>query len=324
MTSSDTPGSTAGRVRSALRRRRRGFRLVSQSGARVVSPGRLTGAARSRAMMPSLFTLANMTCGFIAVLVAFQDEYTVAAVLIATAVVLDILDGAVARAVGAITPFGLQFDSLADLISFGIAPATLLHTWGFGGDGVLSWVVPLMWLACAAFRLARFNVTIDPMADKRYFIGLPSPGAAGVILASVFLFVPPFEGWSVLIPAIAGIVPAVLMATSFRFMSFRTLIAPRGKNVYLSLGLLLLLVAGFSTAPALTGAVLAYGYVLVCPLGWITAPVRARLLGPDAVAPPRYKLPSVFFPEEHDESDSEDDGFDDDAPPSAPLGDGPR
>ena len=259
-------------------------------------------------MLPSLFTLANMMCGFAAVLLSFQGEFTVAAVLIAVAVVLDISDGAVARAVGAITPFGLQFDSLADLISFGIAPAVLLHTWGFDGEGLLAWVVPLLWLACAAFRLARFNVTIDPLADKRYFIGLASPGAAGVILASVFLFDPPFEGWRILIPAVAGTLAAVLMATSYRFMSFRTLVTPKGKGVYLSVGLLVLIVLGLVTYPALTGAVIAYGYVLVCPLGWITAPVRRRLFGPQSVAPPRYKLPSVFFPEDSDDSDVDDDG----------------
>lgn len=312
MVDSDSSASTGGRVRNALRRRRRGFRLISQTGARVVSPGRLSGAARWRAMLPSLFTLANMMCGFAAVLLAFQGRYTLAAVLIAIAIVLDISDGAVARAVGSITPFGLQVDSLADLISFGVGPAVLLHTWGFGGEGILSWVVPLLWLSCAAFRLARFNVTIDPLADKRYFIGLPSPGAASVILASVFLYETPFDGWRLLIPTAVGVLAAVLMVTSYRFMSFRTLVAPKGNGVYLSVGLLLLLVLGFATYPAITGAVLAYGYVLACPLGWITAPSRRRLFGPESVAPPRYKLPSVLFPEENDVDDDpdEDDGYD--------------
>lgn len=263
-------------------------------------------------MLPSLFTLANMICGFAAVLLSFDGEYNAAAVLIATAVVLDIADGAVARAVGAITPFGLQFDSLADLISFGIGPAVLLHTWGFGGSGVLAWLVPLLWLSCAAFRLARFNVTIDPLADKRYFIGLASPGAAGVILASVFLFDPPFDGWQVLIPIAAGAIPALLMVSSYRFMSFRTLVSPQGNGVYLSVAALALTALGLATVPALTGAIIAYGYVLVCPLGWLTAPVRRRLFGPDAVAPPRYKLPSVLFPEEPEENDDDSDGYEDD------------
>lgn len=309
MTSSNPQGPAEGRVRGALKRRRRGFRLISQTGARVVPPGRLQGRARWRAMLPSLFTLANLLCGFASVFFSFDGRYASAAVLIGVAVVLDILDGAVARAVGAITPFGLQFDSLADLISFGIGPAVLLHTWGFQGEGPWAWVVPLLWLACAAFRLARFNVTIDPLADKRYFIGLASPAAAGVILATVFLADPPFTGARVLIPLGVGVGAALLMISSYRFMSFRMLISPTGKWVPVSIGLLVLGVIGFSTVPALTGAIIAYGYVLVCPLGALTAPVRSRLFGPQSVAPPRHRLPSVLFAE--DDTDDADDGYDD-------------
>lgn len=257
-------------------------------------------------MLPSLFTLTNMLCGFASVFLTFDGSYRTAAVLIGIAIVLDILDGAVARAVGAITPFGLQFDSLADLISFGIGPAVLLHTWGFQGQGIWAWAVPLLWLACAAFRLARFNVTIDPLADKRYFIGLASPAAAGVVLAAVFLSDPPFTGVRVLIPLGVGTAAALLMVSSYRFMSFRMLIAPTGKWVPIALGMLLLAVVGFATVPALTGAIIAYGYVLVCPLGALTAPVRRQLFGPDSVAPPRRKLPSVLFPE-----DEVDDGYED-------------
>lgn len=298
-----------GLVRGALRRTRRGFRLISPTGARVVQPGGLQGPARWRAMLPSLFTLANMLCGFGSMLLAFQGRFNAAAVLVSVAILLDISDGAVARAVGAITPFGLQFDSLADLISFGIAPAVLLHTWGFGASGPLAWLVPGFWLACAAFRLARFNVTVDPLADKRYFIGLASPGAAGVVLASVFLFDPPFTGARLLVPLVSGVLAAALMISSYRFMSFRSLIAPKGKGVYVSVAALALMIVGFATVPAITGAIIAYGYVLVCPLGWLTAPVRARIFGPDAVAPPRRRLPSVFFPEE---SEDDADIFDDD------------
>ncbi|WP_153505668.1 CDP-alcohol phosphatidyltransferase family protein [Cumulibacter manganitolerans] len=318
------PEPGTGRVRGALQRGRRGFRLISQTGARVVAPSRLHGGARWRAMLPSLFTLANILCGFGSVLLSFQGRYHFAAVLIGVAVALDISDGAVARAVGAITPFGLQFDSLADLISFGLGPAVLLHTWGFGASGPLAWVLPMFWLACAAFRLARFNVTIDPLADKRYFIGLASPGAAGVVLASVFLFEPPFDGWSILIPILSGGIAAALMVSSYRFMSFRMLVSPKGNGVYVSIGALVLLAVGFATVPAVTGAIVAYGYVLVCPLGWITAPVRRRLLGPGAVAPPRYKLPSVLFPEEPDEVDPDEYEDDEEAQSAELFGDHPN
>ncbi|GAB3297581.1 CDP-diacylglycerol O-phosphatidyltransferase [Epidermidibacterium keratini] len=298
-----------GRVRDAIRRRRRGIRLVSPTGADVVSPAQLpTGAERAKAMLPSLFTLGNMMCGFISVLLSFDREFTAAAVLIAVAILLDIADGAVARAVGSITPFGLQFDSLADLISFGIGPAVLLHMWGFNGTGVWSWVVPLLWLACAAFRLARFNVTIDPLADKRYFIGLASPAAAGVVLASVFLFDPPFEGRWVALPLCVGVIPALLMISSYRFLSFRTLASPKGKGVYVTAGAIVLAIIGFAIIPAITGAIMAFGYVLVAPVGWATAPIRRRVFGAHTVAPPRHKQPSVFFQvADEDDDDDEDD-----------------
>ena len=84
---------------------------------------------------------------------------------------LDIADGAVARLVGATSPFGVQLDSLADLVSFGVAPAVLVHTWALPENPVLAWLSAFFWLACAAFRLARFNVTVDPLADKKYFVG---------------------------------------------------------------------------------------------------------------------------------------------------------
>src|SRR4051812_50102914 len=137
---------------------------------------------RALATLPSLFTLANMMCGFAAILVSIRGEYTFAAILVGCSVVFDITDGAVARLVGAVTPFGLQFDSLADLVSFGMAPALLAFTrFSQGHDAFdpLGWIVCGLWVACAAIRLARFNTTIDPTADKRYFIGMPSPGAAG-------------------------------------------------------------------------------------------------------------------------------------------------
>ena len=189
------PGDPS-RPRTARARRRvvRGWRLVSQTGARVVPLNRLNPRVRAKVMLPSLFTLGNMICGFSSVLMAFQGRFRIAAVLIAVSIVLDIFDGAVARAVGAITPFGLQFDSLADLISFGIAPAVLVYTWALPSYPQWAWAGAMFWLACAAYRLARFNVTIDPLADKRYFIGLPSPGAAGVVIATVFAIDEPLEG----------------------------------------------------------------------------------------------------------------------------------
>jgi CDP-diacylglycerol--serine O-phosphatidyltransferase len=286
---------------TASRRRRgrggrngRGWRLVSATGARVVSLRRLDHKARVRALLPSLFTLGNMLCGFTSVLLSFQGQFRVAAVLIGISIVLDIADGAVARAVGAITPFGLQFDSLADLISFGIAPAVLVYTWALPAYPAWAWAGAMFWLACAAYRLARFNVTIDPLADKRYFVGLASPGAAAVVISTVLAIGDPLYDWAPLVPVVAGVLPAALMVTSFRFRSFRSLLST--DNLFVTAAIAVVVLVGLVLQPGPTGMVLAYGYVLTAPLGWITAPLRRRWLGPQWVAPPRTKMPSVFLP----------------------------
>lgn len=246
-------------------------------------------------MAPSAFTLVNMLCGFTSIRAAEAGRFDLAAVLIGVAVIFDIFDGAVARAVGAITPFGLQFDSLADLISFGVAPAVLLWTWSLHDLGDAAWVLPCFWLACAAFRLGRFNVTVDPLSDKRYFVGLPSPGAAGLVLTSVFAFDGDFVGWHRWAPVALAIVPAALMASSFRFTSFRWLASPRRDRIWVTVTVVVVLVIGLATVPAATGVAVAYGYAALCPLGWATAPLRRRWFGPDSVAPARRHVPSVFF-----------------------------
>ena len=230
---------------------------------------------RALATLPSLFTLANMMCGFVAILVSIRGDHTLAAVLIGLSIVFDITDGAVARLVGAVTPFGLQFDSLADLVSFGMAPALIAFTlFSEGRDGwdPAGWVVCGLWLACAAIRLARFNTTIDPTADKRYFTGLPSPGAAGVVLASIFAFGDQMQGrdrlWVLLIVA----VPALLMVSTIRFRSFRSLVSPKSGRPYGLVAAAIVIIVGLATVPVVTGCLLAYGYLL--------APVLVPALSP--------------------------------------------
>jgi CDP-diacylglycerol--serine O-phosphatidyltransferase len=240
---------------------------------------------RALATLPSLFTLANMLCGFAAILVSIRGDFRLAAVLIGLSIVFDITDGAVARLVGAVTPFGLQFDSLADLVSFGMAPALIAFTlFSEGRDGwdPLGWVVCGLWVACAAIRLARFNTTIDPTADKRYFTGMPSPGAAGVVLASVFAFGDQMQGrdrlWVLLIVA----VPALLMVSTIRFRSFRSLVSPKSGRPYGLVAAGIVIVVGLATVPVVTGCVLAYGYLL--------APVLVPALSPLArLVPARVK-----------------------------------
>ena len=183
------------------------WRLVSPTGARVVSLRQLPKRERARLLAPSAFTTLNMMSGLSSVMLAFDGHFTVAAALIAVSIVLDIADGFVARLIGATSPFGLQLDSLADLISFGLAPAMLVHTWALDDWPILSWLAAFFWLACAAFRLARFNVTIDPLADKRYFVG-PALARAPplVVMATILALDSPHFGPGT--GPVAGLVPA--------------------------------------------------------------------------------------------------------------------
>ena len=243
------------------------------------------GRRRARSWLPSLFTLANMMCGFGAVLVAFRGEYALACVLIALSVVFDITDGAVARLVGAVSPFGLQFDSLADLVSFGLAPPLLAFAL-FSGDrdqlDVLGWVVCFLWVACAAVRLARFNTTIDPTADKRYFTGLPSPGAAAVVLASVFAFEDQMQGRERLWVLLVLVVPALLMISNVRYRSFRSLVSPKSRRPYGLVIAVVVLLVGLAIEPRGTVCAFAYAYLFSPVLMPVAAPLGK-------LVPPRVK-----------------------------------
>ena len=244
-----------------------------------------------------MFTIANMACGFSTILLAFADEFVWAAALLAASIVLDIADGAVARLVGATTPFGLQLDSLADLVSFGLAPAVLVHTWALPENPVLAWLSAFFWLACAAFRLARFNVTVDPLADKKYFIGLPSPGATLFVIATILALGSPEHGPGMLVPVAVSIVPAFLMVSSVRFRSFRGLLSPRTPHARtVTTVLAVALVSGLAIDASVTGLVVACAYLLTAPLGVLTAGPRAHVFGPQSVAPPRRRMQSVFLP----------------------------
>ena len=137
-------------------------------------------------LLPSLFTIANLFCGWACVVYAMRGDVTTAAPFIGVAIVLDMLDGRIARMTGTTSEFGVQLDSLADLISFGMAPAVLAFQWGLAPLGRLGWAVGFLFVTAAALRLARFN--IQTPTDKRYFVGLPSPAAAAVPAATVFYF----------------------------------------------------------------------------------------------------------------------------------------
>ena len=137
-------------------------------------------------LLPSILTLGNLSCGFYALVAVYNDEYMAAAISILLALVFDYLDGGVARMTGATSDIGIELDSLADLVSFGVAPGLLAYVFALKPFGWIGGLAAFAFAACGAFRLARFNVQTRVL-DKRFFVGLPIPAAAGVV-ASFVLF----------------------------------------------------------------------------------------------------------------------------------------
>ena len=138
---------------------------------------------RSVYLLPSMFTVGTLFCGYSSIVSAMRADYAMAAVFIGVATVLDVLDGRIARLAGAASEFGGEFDSLADVISFGVAPAVLAFAWALEPLGRLGWAAGFLYVTATALRLARFNVQ-NQIPDKRYFVGMPSPGAAGVLASA--------------------------------------------------------------------------------------------------------------------------------------------
>ena len=140
---------------------------------------------RGMYLLPTLFTLANLFCGYASIVHAMRRDFETAALLIGIAMILDTLDGFIARLTNSSTAFGLEFDSLADVVSFGLAPAILAFSWGLWPLLRVGWATGFLFVTAAAMRLARFNIQSAAAADKRFFVGMPSPAAAGVTAATV-------------------------------------------------------------------------------------------------------------------------------------------
>ena len=138
--------------------------------------------------MPNLFTTAALFAGFYAVLAAMNDQFEKAAIAIFVAMILDGLDGRVARMTNTQTAFGAEYDSLSDMVAFGLAPSLVMYEWSLSSLGKLGWLAAFIYTAGAALRLARFNSRLDT-ADKRFFTGLPSPSAAAILAAFVWVAV---------------------------------------------------------------------------------------------------------------------------------------
>lgn len=137
-------------------------------------------------LLPNAFTTAGLFCGFYAIVMAMNHRFEYASIAIFAAMLLDAVDGRVARLTHTQSEFGAQYDSLADMVSFGAAPALVVYVWALQGMGKLGWLAAFVYCAGGALRLARFNTNIE-VVDKRYFQGLPSPAAAALVAGFIWL-----------------------------------------------------------------------------------------------------------------------------------------
>lgn len=179
-------------------------------------------------LVPNAITTAALLSGFYAITASMSGHYNQAIIAIFIAALLDGLDGRVARAMNAQSPFGEQFDSLSDMLAFGVAPAILMYSWSLHGLGRIGLACCFVYTACAAFRLARFNVQIG-VVDKRYFIGIASPLAGIVVISTVWAGL---SSDSILVPqalstqiglAVLMVSIGLLMVSNMKYYSFKTM-----------------------------------------------------------------------------------------------------
>ena len=231
---------------------------------------------RGASLLPSLFTMGNMFCGYACIVYAMRGAFETAAPFIGVAIVLDMLDGRIARLTGTASDFGMEFDSLADVISFGVAPAILAFAWGLAPLGRLGWAVGFLWVAAAALRLARFNIQSATGGDKRFFVGMPSPAAAGIPAATVYAFPSgALDYRGALAAMVLVLVPALLMVSTIRFRSFKTI----DLQVRRPYALLLLIAGGImlvTTHPPFVLVAMAYAYLASPIIGAVFSRMRRK------------------------------------------------
>ena len=191
----------------------------------IVSEGGKKVRRRGVYLLPNLFTLAALFAGFYAVIAGMSGNFNEAGWAILVAAVCDGLDGRIARLTGTQSAFGAEFDSLSDMVSFGVAPALIMFSWGFAPLGQVGWAASFIYMSCAALRLARYNVQLGTV-DKRFFLGLQSPMAAGLVAGVPWVGfrygveVTPLVAY---LCAILTIFTGLLMISNYKYFSFKEL-----------------------------------------------------------------------------------------------------
>jgi CDP-diacylglycerol--serine O-phosphatidyltransferase len=229
-------------------------------------------------ILPNLFTTGTLFAGFYGIIATTNGKYDVAALWILISSIFDGLDGKVARLTGTSSKFGVEYDSLADLVAFGVAPGLLMYCWALKPFGRLGWLAAFLFVVCGALRLARFNVQVNTVESKR-FVGLPIPAAASMVSAMVLLFY--HFGWPGSFKKLAILLLiyllAFLMVSNFRYYSFKDpSIIKRQPFIFLVLAILLLIV--IAAEPVLMLFIVFICYTFSGPIGYImTYPRRRRL-----------------------------------------------
>jgi CDP-diacylglycerol--serine O-phosphatidyltransferase len=233
-------------------------------------------------LLPNLFTTGGLFAGYYAIIAATQGRFEFACIAVFVAALLDGVDGRVARLTNTQSEFGVQYDSLADLISFGLAPSLIMYHWALGSmrlDGVtpgkIGWIAAFLYAACAALRLARFNSQVGQV-DKRWFIGLASPAAAGLVASFVWTCVDlGLDGRSLRYVALAvTVVAALLMVSRVRYYSFKAS-GPRNDRVpFLAIIVVLAVLIGIAVYPPGVLLAICGAYALAGPLLSIVRRVR--------------------------------------------------
>jgi CDP-diacylglycerol---serine O-phosphatidyltransferase len=235
-------------------------------------------------LLPNLFTTGGLFAGFYAIIAATAGNYVDACIAVFIAALLDGLDGRVARMTNTQTEFGTQYDSLADLISFGMAPSLVMYHWAlsslqFDGPvwGKVGWAAAFLYAACAALRLARFN-TQTGVVDKRWFIGLASPAAAGLVMAFIWTVTArtDWSGNDVRYLALAVMVgAALLMVSRVRYFSFKAF-PQRDRVPFVAILVALGVFVALAIDPPWVLLVIGSLYALSGPVSWVIGRLRRR------------------------------------------------
>jgi len=217
-------------------------------------------------LLPNLFTTAALFAGFYAIVAAMAGRFEAAAIAIFVAMVLDGIDGRIARLTNTQSAFGAEYDSLADMVSFGIGPSLVVYQWALVGQGKLGWLVAFFYAAATALRLARFNTQVET-ADKRYFQGLPCPLAAAVVAGLVWFSTDYAISGTRMMPVAFAltIFTGALMVSNIRYYSFKELDL-KGRVPFISILVVVLVFVFVSSDPPLVLFALSVLYALSGPV----------------------------------------------------------